>query len=326
MVSLDITDKWASPPDGRIPAPSARDINLPTAHHIVLEDYDRARDEFRFRNSWGDSWGDNGYGYIPSELLEATWWEAWKGVAGIPVKTLQRGVFPHPRAWAFKDVDGSILHWLELVDKEDERLGWVSAVEDGKSLEIEELFVRPHYRGAGHGRNLFRTMHKMAESRRLLVRMWISFADTAPQNLKVIEKTVGPVGLNIQASGVRWAPLVAAPIWGRRGAAHTFPYPDKPPSSPSELVRLASEVFIGLGTGIASTFLYDAVKSWLDPKNGKRIRAKLGDLELETSEVSMDEFRKLLKELHDVKDEAQIRTKILEAGITIAIMNTREKS
>jgi GNAT superfamily N-acetyltransferase len=275
----------------------------------------------------GDSWGDKGYGYIPSEVLEATWWEGWKNITGLPVNTPPRGVFPHSRAWAFTCVDGSILHWLELVDNEDERLAWASGVERGKSLEMEELFVQPRYRGAGHGRNLFRTMHKMAEDRCLSFRMWVSFADTAAQNLKLIEKIVRPVGLSVRASGVRWAPLVVAPVWGRSGApTPTFPYPERPPSSPSALVRLASDVLIGLGTGVASAFLYDAIKSWLDPKNGKRIRAKLGDLELETSEIPGDEFLELFRELLDVKEEAEIRSKILEAGITITIINRGKKS
>jgi GNAT superfamily N-acetyltransferase len=322
--SLDITDKWANPSGGRIPATSPTDIFLPP-HHIVLDFYDRTRGEFKFWNSWGPLWGDQGYGYIRGEVLEATWWEAWKNTTHLLPKTPPHGSLPHPRSWTFKDSDGSVLHWLELVDKEDERMAWVSAVEHAAGLEIEELFVRPHYRGAGHGRNLFRTMHKIAEARCLPFRVWISFADTAPQNLKVIEKLISPVGLSIQASGVRWAPLVASPVWCLSGPVREFPYPEQPPSSPSELVKLAHEIVIGIGTGVAAAFLYDAIKSWLDPKSGKKIRAKLGDLELETSEVESDEFLKLLKVLQNVKEEAEIRSKILEAGITIRVIDSRRK-
>jgi hypothetical protein len=152
--------------------------------------------------------------------------------------------------------------------------------------------------------------------------MWISFADTAPQNLKRIEKILTPFGLRIQASGVRWAPLVAAPP-GRRSPAiaETFPYPEVPPSSPSEVVRLVHDVKIiaealgTIGLGVVSSFLYDALKSWLNPNNGKRIRAKLGDLELETNEISVEDFRKILNDLRDTKAEAEARS-IVEKWIS----------
>jgi hypothetical protein len=156
--------------------------------------------------------------------------------------------------------------------------------------------------------------------------MWISFADTAPENLKVIERTIGPHGLSVQVSGVRWAPLVASPVWGqRKGQVQKFSYPEKPPSIPSELVRLAYDVSVGLGTGLLSAFLYDALKSWVQPDNRRRIRAKWGDLELETSEVSPDQFLQLLRGVHQVKELAELRSKLLEAGIQTTIMNQLEK-
>jgi len=60
----------------------------------------------------------------------------------------------------------------------------------------------------------------------------------------------------------------------------------------------------------------------MEPKNHKRIKAKLGDLELSTSEVSVDEFRKLLKALKNVEKETDIRRKILETGIKITVVES----
>jgi hypothetical protein len=74
---------------------------------------------------------------------------------------------------------------------------------------------------------------------------------------------------------------------------------------------------MALGTGVVANAIYGAIKSWFEPTSGRKIRAKLGGLELETSEVSPDEFLKLLNELQHVKDEAELKSKILEAGITI---------
>lgn len=323
LVSLDITDKWASPPGGRISAPSSNDVVLPT-HHVSLDEYDATNHEFRFWNSWGEAWGDHGCGYINADVLEGIWWEGWK-LFPPTVITPTSGVLPQPRSWAFKETDGSILHWLDLVDATGERLGWVSALQRGSSLEIEELFVRPRYRRAGLGKKLFTMIHRMATDHGFCFRTWISFADTAPENMAIIERVVRPAGLSIQASGVRWAPLVAAPVWGRRMTpVPSFAYPEKPPSSPAALVKLVSEFLVGAGSGAAGMFIYDAIRSWVGRKNGGRIRARIGDVEVETTELSLEEFRKLLTVVHDLKVEDEIRSKLLEAGITITIVERRK--
>jgi GNAT superfamily N-acetyltransferase len=290
-------------------------------HHISIVGYKPERDEFKFANWWGPSWGDNGYGYIRAERLAATWSEGWLSIPNPPEMTPLHGDLPYLRTGTLNQSDGSILHWLDIVG--DERLGWASAIQSPTHFEIEELFVRPPYRETGWGKKLFQTIEGMAKERGLSLKLWISFADTAPENLKRIEKIVGPSGLIIQASGVRWARLVAASASDRMaGVVPAFPYPEIPPSGPSELVKLANEVAISFGTSLAANFIYDAFKSWMEPKNHKRIKAKLGNLELSTEEVSVDEFRKLLKALKNVEKETDIRTKILEAGIKIIVVES----
>ena len=330
MVSLDISEKWANPPEGRIPVPSPTDLTFST-HLISLVGYDSQRNEFTFHNSWG-KWGRNGYGDIAAETLAATWWEAWKYISEFEVDPTLKGAFPRPpKESKFEDTDGSILHWLEILDEDDNRVAWASALETQTSLEIEELFVRPEYRRSGHGGKLFQRLQETALSRGLPLRIWISFPDAVPQNLEVIEKIARPIGLSIQASGERWAPLVAAPIWQRRATPlKTFPYPESPPASPAELLRIANEILqsplfrdlaIGTAAGVVGNFVYDALKSWLKPQNGKKIRAKLGDIELETSEISPDEFIVLARSLMQAKTEAEVRSGILDAGITLTLIN-----
>ncbi len=319
-VSLEITDKWTNPWHGQIPAPSPSDIILPSMHHVAIVGYKPERDEFKFANWWGPSWGDNGYGYIRAERLAATWSEGWLSIPNPPEMTPLHGDVPYIRTGTLNQSDGLILHWLDIVGENDERLGWASARQSPTGFEIEELFVKPSDRRTGWGKKLFQTIERMAKDRGLSLKLWISFADTAPENLQRIEKIVGPSGLCIQASGVRWARLVAAPASDRiAGPVPTFSYPESPPSNPSELVKLASEVAISFGTSLAANFIYDAFKSWMEPKNQKRIKVKLGDLELTTAQLSVDEFRKLLKAVQKMKADDDIRTKILETGISITV-------
>lgn len=336
MISLDISEKWANPPEGRIPAPSPLDLIFST-HVISLDMYDRRRDEFTFHNSWAN-WGRTGYGDIAATTVATAWWEGWRWFSRFKADPTLKGAFPRPlRESTFKDTDGSFLHWLESLDEHDNRVAWASALETRTNLEIEELFVRPEYRRSGHGGKLLQRLQEISLSRGLPLRIWISFADAAPQNLVVIEKIARPIGLSIQASGERWAPLVAAPIWQRRATPlKTFSYPVNPPASPAEMLRIAHEILQNpmvrevatkasdVGLSIVGCFIYDALKSWLKPQSGKKIEAKLGELVLKTSEISPGEFIVLARNLMQAKTEAEVQQKILQAGITLTVSNNYE--
>ena len=125
-VSLDISEKWTNPPEGRIPAPSPTDLIFST-HYISLVGYDRQRNEFTFHNSWGN-WGRNGYGDIAAETLAATWWEGWKYIRKFKADPTLKGAFPRPpRESRFEDLDGSVLHWLETLDEDDNRVACFEA-------------------------------------------------------------------------------------------------------------------------------------------------------------------------------------------------------
>lgn len=49
---------------GLIPFPSKRD-KVDGGHAMVIAGYDEAKNAFLIRNSWGEGWGDKGYGWLP---------------------------------------------------------------------------------------------------------------------------------------------------------------------------------------------------------------------------------------------------------------------
>jgi C1A family cysteine protease len=53
---------------GVIPMPSKTE-SLLGGHAILIVGYDQKKQQFIFRNSWGTTWGDKGYGYIPFNYL-----------------------------------------------------------------------------------------------------------------------------------------------------------------------------------------------------------------------------------------------------------------
>jgi hypothetical protein len=77
---------------------------------------------------------------------------------------------------------------------------------------------------------------------------------------------------------------------------------------------LSFGLFIG-STGIAAG-LYNLLKTWVDSKNGRKIRIKIGALEVETTQMSEEKFLKFLKDLkefettqmgtNDIKERSEI--------------------
>jgi len=53
---------------GIVPLPENTERML-GGHAIVLVGYDNEKKLFIFRNSWGEQWGDKGYGYLPFEYV-----------------------------------------------------------------------------------------------------------------------------------------------------------------------------------------------------------------------------------------------------------------
>ncbi|USL45884.1 C1 family peptidase [Priestia megaterium] len=60
---------------GKIPMPG--NSVLKGGHAICIVGYDDNTELFKFKNSWDESWGDNGYGYLPYAYMELSESEAW---------------------------------------------------------------------------------------------------------------------------------------------------------------------------------------------------------------------------------------------------------
>lgn len=63
---------------GVIPMPTRDDDNL-GGHALYFDMYDESAGQIRFENSWGEGWGDHGYGYLPlayaeDRNLSDDWW------------------------------------------------------------------------------------------------------------------------------------------------------------------------------------------------------------------------------------------------------------
>lgn len=55
--------------DGVVPMPNITGDSLLGGHALMFLGYNDQTKLFKFRNSWGDGWGDKGYGYLPYNYL-----------------------------------------------------------------------------------------------------------------------------------------------------------------------------------------------------------------------------------------------------------------
>jgi GNAT superfamily N-acetyltransferase len=209
LVSLDITNEWFTAPNGKISAAALGGAVI-GSHSVLLIGHDDQKAEFRFQNSWGEEWGDGGFGHLSYEVFEQTWWEGWllDWVGGRDDTPKEPTGFKRGE-WGIREHGGGIFHCREFVDPNDERIGWMFAIERKEAIEVEELFVRPGFRQTGHGKRLLRLARELAAKKQLPLKIWISYADDKTSNLQILEKMISPLGLEIAETGLRWAPLVA---------------------------------------------------------------------------------------------------------------------
>jgi C1A family cysteine protease len=61
-----------------VPVPTRHD-RLRGGHAVLAVGYDHTRRLIIFRNSWGRTWGDHGYGYLPYAFFASAdlTWDFW---------------------------------------------------------------------------------------------------------------------------------------------------------------------------------------------------------------------------------------------------------
>jgi len=64
VIGIRLFGAFHTTPDGRIPLPDSGESDC-GRHAVLLVGYDDCEESFTFRNSWGVTWGDAGYGWLP---------------------------------------------------------------------------------------------------------------------------------------------------------------------------------------------------------------------------------------------------------------------
>jgi len=70
VFGISVYESFMNAPNGDAPMPQPNE-KLLGGHALLCVGYDLGTRRFKFRNSWGTSWGNGGYGTIPMEYLES---------------------------------------------------------------------------------------------------------------------------------------------------------------------------------------------------------------------------------------------------------------
>jgi GNAT superfamily N-acetyltransferase len=200
LISVEAFQSWYDAPRGAIALPGVGDASI--GHHCVyLSGYEDHGNRFRFANSWGQRWGNRGYGtlsyeYLTRYLQEAfvlriarygpAAWNFSKPEAGVdPDEFRRRMRLEAPRQrirrrrskgenWVIEVFEtaspttGYPVLCVEIQNGFGLKLGWAffrqNPIGHTRILEITELFVWPTFRRMGIGRMLDEIAIEYAEA------------------------------------------------------------------------------------------------------------------------------------------------------------------
>ncbi len=237
LAAFNITNQWFNAKNGIIDIPQ-QNAKIVGSHAFAIVGYEDNRKSFMFQNSWGEEWGDKGYGWLPYEYFKTHLIEAW--ILHVNFKKWEPMCKHLPRiqgfTWSINTYMGS-LHAIEFYDyPNDERMGWCFVVAHDGWLEVEEFFVRPAYRQQGYGKMLSDMLLELSSKLNMPLRLWISHADAELNNFALLNWLCSCLGLQLDDSGVRWASYRAELI--KRPFKKSISI--KPPSRP-QIYRLTKE-------------------------------------------------------------------------------------
>jgi GNAT superfamily N-acetyltransferase len=202
LAAFQIDASWRES-DGNIDDP--RDHKPEATHSLLLFGCDDDTETFRFAHNWGPDWGEEGFGNLPYRYWSDRFLEAWvpddRRVASVPTDGRTGTVVIYREAPHWR---GDQIRMIEIEDVDrDEFVGWSIMVETSESLELEELFVRPAYRGAGHGRTLAKTIDRLRARLQLPLKAWVSHPDWPASPAQ--EAVLAHLGLTVMPSAEKWA-------------------------------------------------------------------------------------------------------------------------
>jgi GNAT superfamily N-acetyltransferase len=199
---------------------------------------------FVFRNTWGEDWGRNGWGFLPFGHLDKFMTEGWTANVNYPpTQPTQPGL--HSILLQGEPSRLGATWIVEVLDGDKDNLAaWALIVQKvGRSFDVEEFFVRPDYRRQGIGTRLaYDILDALKKVKtELPIQFWIPWGDHCEHNAESLLGWAKALGLRLEPSGVRWAAYRASAGQPVDALPRLRWIPDKATSALQELERAKPE-------------------------------------------------------------------------------------
>jgi len=192
VLSFDIFQGIYDAPKGYVPFPRANEKKL-GGHGVTVVGWSDKNQVLSFANSWGEKWGNKGYGYLPYSYLEKYTIECWAIMSRKDWQNFKQDLGENN----FKDKKGELIKtqlnkvspvvygrsplWVLDLYKPDGKIGgWshFSILDYGNIIEIEEIFILPEFRQLGWGTKILEIIENIAKSHGIsTIKGWVSVQD-----------------------------------------------------------------------------------------------------------------------------------------------------
>ncbi len=208
-IFLDIFKDFLNAPNGQIPMPENHEKCL-GQHCVAAKGY--SKEGIVFANSWGASWGNRGYGYLPWQYVEKYVYEAWASNIFAKITHIRFKNFWRLRFWVnyFKDkkkkkliasgsfndkrdfrfdyslysvppinpTNGNFFVLNTSYNKSKRTPGWLHFSCKDDSMILEDLFIDPDNRNVGLGSSIIKTAEEIVARHGIKnVKGWVSIED-----------------------------------------------------------------------------------------------------------------------------------------------------
>lgn len=132
----------------------------------------------------------------------------------------------------------------------------------------------------------------------------------APEDHPAEGKYFGPIHSSVKALETSYEALFDQGGLEEKRRAPRLGENKRPDDSQAAHAPEVVELALTIGTGSLAAALYKLLRAWIDLRNGRRIKVKIGSLEIETTQLNPDDFERLLqtiKKAHDAIDHTNVK-------------------
>ena len=83
---------------------------------------------------------------------------------------------------------------------------------------------------------------------------------------------------------------------------------------PSQFPRVVHDVLVAVASSGFTTAVYSLMKTWVDARNGRKLKIRVGEIEVEATQMAERDVLRIFELLQEKGERARIRELLLDAG------------